>query len=45
MTFGREILLVLHTGHPENLRTAERVAHQLAEAGIGLRVLAEETDQ
>jgi NAD+ kinase len=41
--FGREVLLVLHTGHPENLRTAEKVAHRLANAGIGLRVLAEET--
>jgi len=43
MRFGREVLLVLHTGHPENLRTAGGVAHQLAKAGIGLRVLAEET--
>ncbi|MFY9805812.1 MAG: NAD kinase [Pseudonocardiaceae bacterium] len=43
MTFGREVLLVLHTGHPENLRTAEKVAHRLANAGIGLRVLAQET--
>jgi NAD+ kinase len=43
MRCGREVLLVLHTGHPENLRTAEQVAHRLAKAGIGLRVLAEET--
>jgi NAD+ kinase len=43
MRFGREVLLVLHTGHPENSRTAEQVAHRLARAGIGLRVLAEET--
>jgi NAD+ kinase len=42
MTGGREILLVLHTGHPENSRTAEQVARTLAEAGIGLRVLTEE---
>jgi NAD+ kinase len=42
MRFAREVLLVLHTGHPENLGIVERVAHQLAEAGIGLRVLAEE---
>ena len=42
MTGGREILLVLHTGHPENSRTAEQVARALAEAGIGLRVLTEE---
>jgi len=33
----------LHTGHRENLRTAEEVAHRLANTGIGLRVLAEET--
>ena len=45
MRFEREVLLVLHTGHPENLRTAEKVAHQLAKAGIGLRVLAAETAQ
>ncbi|HEX4100691.1 MAG: NAD kinase [Pseudonocardiaceae bacterium] len=43
MKFGREILLVLHTGHQENLRTAEKVADRLAKAGIGLRVLTEET--
>jgi NAD+ kinase len=41
--FEREFLLVLHTGHAENLRTAEKVAHRLANAGIGVRVLAEET--
>ncbi|HEY6421671.1 MAG TPA: NAD kinase [Pseudonocardiaceae bacterium] len=42
MTSGREVLLVLHTGHPENLRTAEQVACRLAKAGVGVRVLAEE---
>ncbi|HJT04001.1 MAG TPA: NAD kinase [Pseudonocardiaceae bacterium] len=42
MRFAREVLLVLHTGHQENLRTAEQVGHQLAEAGIGVRVLAAE---
>ena len=42
MRFVREVLLVLHTGHPENLRTAEQVGHQLAKAGIGVRVLADE---
>lgn len=42
MRFAREVLLVLHTGHPENLRTAEQVGHQLADAGIGVRVLATE---
>jgi len=36
------VLLVLHTGHSENLRTAEQVGHQLADAGIGVRVLAAE---
>jgi len=39
---GREVLLVLHAGHPENLRTAEEVARRLAAAGVGMRVLAEE---
>lgn len=42
MNAGREVLLVLHTGHPENLRTVEEVAQRLADAGIGLRVLADE---
>lgn len=42
MRFAREVLLVLHTGHPENLRIVEQVAHRLAQARIGLRVLAEE---
>ncbi len=42
MSFAREVLLVLHTGHPENLRTAEQVGHQLAKAGIGVRVLSDE---
>ena len=42
MSFDREVLLVLHTGHPENLRTAEQVGHQLAKAGIGVRVLSDE---
>jgi NAD+ kinase len=43
MRFRREVLLVLHTGHLENSGTAAQVAHRLAEAGIGSRVLAEET--
>ncbi|HEV7830160.1 MAG TPA: NAD kinase [Pseudonocardiaceae bacterium] len=42
MSATREILLVLHTGHPENLQTAEQVARGLAKAGIRLRVLADE---
>jgi NAD+ kinase len=41
--FEREFLLVLHTGRAENLRTAEKVAHRLANAGIGVRVLVEES--
>ncbi|HEX2300427.1 MAG TPA: NAD kinase [Pseudonocardiaceae bacterium] len=41
---GREVLLVLHTGHPKNLVTAEEVARQLAAADIGLRVLADEAE-
>jgi NAD+ kinase len=43
MSCDREVLLVLHAGHPGNLRTAKQVAHRLAKAGIGLRVLAKET--
>lgn len=42
MRFAREVLLVLHTGHPENLRTAEQVGQELAKAGLGVRVLADE---
>ena len=42
MRFAGDVLLVLHTGHSENLRTAEQIGHQLAKAGIGLRVLADE---
>ncbi|MDQ4103652.1 MAG: NAD kinase [Actinomycetota bacterium] len=42
MRFSREVLLVLHTGRPENLPIAEQVARRLGDAGIGLRVLAEE---
>jgi NAD+ kinase len=42
MSFVHEVLLVLHPGHPKNQRTAEQVAHHLAKANIGLRVLAEE---
>lgn len=44
MNPGREVLLVLHTGHPENMATAEEVARRLAAAGVGLRVLAEEAE-
>ncbi|KZM73546.1 NAD kinase [Nocardia terpenica] len=38
----REILLVAHPGRPELTETAHRVAKIFAEAGIGLRVLADE---
>ncbi|MGH4024812.1 MAG: NAD kinase [Pseudonocardiaceae bacterium] len=41
---GREVLLVLHTGHPENMATAAGVARRLAAADIGLRVLADEAN-
>lgn len=40
----REVLLVVHTGRAENAETATRVAARLTEAGIGLRVLVEETE-
>ncbi|MQY25755.1 NAD kinase [Nocardia aurantia] len=38
----REILLVAHTGRSELAEAAHRVAKMFAEAGIGLRVLADE---
>ena len=41
---SREALLVAHTGYEDNMRTAEQVARQLAAAGMGLRVLAEEAE-
>lgn len=40
----REVLLVVHTGRAENAGPAVRVAARLTEAGIGLRVLVEETE-
>lgn len=45
MSPGREALLVVHTGLPENRRTAERVGQLLAEAGMTLRVLADEVGE
>jgi NAD+ kinase len=39
---GREVLLVLHTGHHENVATAEEVTRRLAAAGLRMRVLVEE---
>ncbi|HEV7826260.1 MAG TPA: NAD kinase [Mycobacteriales bacterium] len=41
----REALLVTHTGRRVNTAHARAVAAQLAEAGFGIRVLAEEADQ
>lgn len=43
MSPGREVLLVLHAGHPGNVDTAEQVARRLVAAGFGLRILAEES--
>ncbi|MGH3914409.1 MAG: NAD kinase [Pseudonocardiaceae bacterium] len=42
MSAGREVLLVLHTAHPENLHTAAEVARRLVKADMVIRVLAEE---
>jgi NAD+ kinase len=42
MSPRREVLLVLHTGHPENSSTAVEVASRLSAAGVGVRILAEE---
>ena len=44
MTAGvsREILLIVHTGRPDTVRTAEKVAATFAGSGIGLRVLEDE---
>ena len=41
---SREALLVVHTRYEDNVRTAEHVAWQLTEAGVSLRVLAEEAE-
>lgn len=41
----REVLLVVHTGRPENAEPAKRVAAQLAAAGFALRVLTDETEE
>ena len=41
---SREALLVVHTRYEDNVRTAEHVGWQLTEAGVSLRVLAEEVD-
>ncbi|WP_214407508.1 NAD kinase [Pseudonocardia lacus] len=39
---AREVLVVLHSGRGKNRRTASAIARRLAEAGIRLRVLADE---
>ncbi|RRO18780.1 NAD kinase [Saccharopolyspora rhizosphaerae] len=41
----RRVLLVVHTGREQNLRTAEKVAGRLLEAGIVVRALAGEADE
>lgn len=43
-TVNRDILLVAHPGRPELTETAHRVAKIFDDAGIGLRVLADEAD-
>ncbi|MQA16312.1 MAG: NAD kinase [Pseudonocardiaceae bacterium] len=42
MSPGREALLVMHTGLPDHVRATERVDRCLDEAGMALRVLADE---
>ncbi|MET0132375.1 MAG: NAD kinase [Kibdelosporangium sp.] len=44
MTEIHEILLVVHTGRPENRRVAETVAEQFNRAGVALRVLDVEAE-
>ncbi|MEB3370460.1 NAD kinase [Saccharopolyspora mangrovi] len=41
----RRVLLVVHTGREQNLRTAEKVAGRLLDAGIAVRALAGEADE
>nr|WP_223840111.1 NAD kinase [Saccharopolyspora pogona] len=45
MQLTREVLLVVHTGRQHNMRTAEKVAGQLIDAGLRVRVLAEEAPE
>ncbi|GAA4036940.1 NAD kinase [Allokutzneria multivorans] len=40
---AREVLLVVHTGREENVKTAKDVANRLTDAGIRLRILGEES--
>lgn len=42
---GREVLLVVHTGRADTLRTAEKVARWFTDADVRPRVLAEEAPQ
>jgi NAD+ kinase len=44
MTANRTILLVVHTGRPEGVRTARAVAGRLTSAGVTVRVLKSEAD-
>ncbi len=41
---GRSMLLVVHTGRPEGVQTARRVAARLGAAGVTVRVLKSEAD-
>ena len=41
---GRTMLLVVHTGRPEAIRTARVVAERLRSAGVTMRVLKSEAD-
>lgn len=43
-TEERQVLLVVHTGRADTAEPAKRVATRLTEAGIGIRVLVEETE-
>jgi NAD+ kinase len=44
MTEGRAILLVVHTGRPEGVRSAKQAAARLTAAGLAVRVLKFEAD-
>jgi NAD+ kinase len=44
MTAGRAILLIVHTGRPDGIRTAREAAARLTAAGVAVRVLKSEAD-
>ncbi len=44
MTAARTVLLVVHTGRPQGVAVARRVADRLHGAGLGVRVLKSEAD-